>query len=121
MMHDLRTVLIQNEEKKETRVKTVRNPKVDMGVSKVQDDKDDNKYGATMDPKNFKGNVDLQIHLNMGIHNLMKKKQYEKSMSMYAKKFKKRIAIDDYNIKMPDEEIKNRGRFETEEGDEGRE
>ena len=75
-----------------------------MGVKK---DAGDNLYGTTLDPTQLKGNVDLQIHLHTSIHSKSKKK-FEKSRSIQKKKINKGLVFDDFNIKLPDEEIVQR-------------
>ena len=99
---DLKNLLNEQEKKIAQRIKVVRNPPVDMGVQKTANDQ---MYGATIDPSTFKGNVDLQMHLNHGLHSKMKVK-FDKSQSITKKKIKKRTAQDDFNIRLPDSEIK---------------
>jgi hypothetical protein len=86
--------------------KLVLKPKVDMGKTNrnIKEEEQDKVFGL-IDPAMFKGNTDLQIHLNIGIHKKIRM-NFDKSNSLQIKKMKKRIANEDYNIRLPDEEIK---------------
>jgi len=74
----------------------------------VKNRNEEQQYGTTLDTNMFKGNVDLQMHLHASIHSKSKKK-WEKSKSLKNTKISKRIVFDDFNIKLPDDEIQQHG------------
>ena len=66
---------------RETRI--FRKAKLDMGLPNIKQKDEEEQYGqsTSQDPKRFKGNIDLQQHLNRVYHNKSKIK-FEKSQSV---------------------------------------
>lgn len=107
MMHDLKHLIDGPKPALDENRRVTRKAKVDMGIpkQKIKEQQNGKKYNVTMDPKNLKGNIDLQQHLNTVLHNKIKR-QFDRSLSIQMQRQKKITAQDDYNIKLPDEEIR---------------
>lgn len=95
------------DQKSVRQAKIIRKPKLDMGLPSITKKDEEEQYGqsASQDPKRFKGNIDLQQHLNRVYHNKSKIK-FEKSLSVRKQKVDRRTATDDMNINLPEDEIK---------------
>lgn len=96
----------QKDDKKKEKIKT--KEVCDFGLPPQKEGEEKQaKAGTTFDPKNFKGNAQLFIHLNEVALSMLKVK-YQASESIKKKKKKKVIYGDDYNTILPDDVLAER-------------
>lgn len=107
MFNDLKDLIGKDEDKAPRKQKLIMKQPVDMGQPSVMEDEvGEEKHNSQIDPSMFKGNVDLQTHIHRGIHKMIRI-NIEKSTSLQVRKEKKRIAQEDFNLRLPEEEIKH--------------
>jgi hypothetical protein len=88
----------------EAKDKIMVKPKLDMGIG-IKGRDEIAQYGAsTTDPKQFKGNIDLQRFVHAHFRTKFNK-NVETSASLKMEKYNKNIILDEYNILLPEDQI----------------
>lgn len=109
MFGDLKEIIPKAEHKDTTlddlenpKLKLICKPKLDMGVMAFRTKDDIAQYGAsTIDPRNFRGNIDLQRFVHAHYRAKMTK-DVEVSPSTKLQKFKIN-SLEDHNILLPED------------------